>query len=118
MSNFSTLLFPLSVTITNLIPENAKLDTFSTDIKNLTVSATYTLPNPTGTFSDGKRVLYRFTQGGTGNNTIILDSKFKIPSTSTSPLPFSTAVSATDLLGVMYNQPFDRWDVISFIPGY
>jgi hypothetical protein len=33
-------------------------------------------------------------------------------------LPFSTAVSATDLLGVMYNQPFDRWDVISFIPGY
>lgn len=91
---------------------------WTTIVSNLTATANTTINNPTGTFQDGQRMLYRITQGGIGANLITLDTKFRIPRSSSDPLPFSTTLGYTDMLGVMYNKPVDKWDVISFIPGY
>jgi hypothetical protein len=87
-------------------------------INNLTASIPTTISNPDGNYQDGQRMLYRITQGGYGGNDITLGDKFRIPTSSSSPLPFSKNIGYTDLLGVMYNQPVNTWDVVSFVPGY
>jgi hypothetical protein len=49
---------------------------------------------------------------------VTLGSKFVIPSSATSPLPFSTAANAMDILAATYHAGRDKWDIIAFVPGY
>jgi hypothetical protein len=89
---------------------------------NLLLTGAYTLanpvPDPGASFADGCRLVWRLQQDGVGGRVVTLGSKFYIPSSATSPLPFSTAAHATDVLAAMYNLADDKWDVVSFVPGY
>jgi hypothetical protein len=86
-------------------------------IFDITINGSTTLSNPTNSI-DGVTVRWRITQGGSGSNSISLGGKFNIPSSATSPLPWSTGVGATDLLAATYDSGRDEWDIIAFVPGY
>jgi hypothetical protein len=87
------------------------------DIFGVTLTGNTTLANPDNPV-DGKTLRWRITQDGTGNRTVTLGNKFVIPSSASSPLPWSTALNKTDLLAATYDAGRDKWDVIAFVPGY
>jgi hypothetical protein len=87
------------------------------DIFDVTLTGNTTLANPTNPVN-GKTLRWRITQDGTGNWAVTLGNKFNIPSTATSPLPFSTAANKMDVLAATYHSGRDKWDVVAFVPGY
>ena len=92
-------------------------DVSTGQIFDITVNGSTTLSNPTNSI-DGVTVRWRITQGGSGSNSISLDTKFNIPSSASSPLPWSTGVGVTDILAATYDSGRDKWDVVAFVPGY
>jgi hypothetical protein len=92
-------------------------DASAGDIFDLTLTGNVTLANPTNPV-DGKTIRWRIRQDATGSRTVTLDNKFNIPSSATSPLPFSTAASKTDVLAATYHAGRDKWDIIAFVMGY
>jgi hypothetical protein len=87
------------------------------DIFDVTLTGNVTLSNPTNPV-DGKTLRWRIKQDGTGSRTVTLGNKFVIPSSATSPLPFSTAANKLDVLAATYHAGRDKWDIIAFVPGY
>jgi hypothetical protein len=98
--------------VSGTINTNASLG----DIFDLTLSASGTLANPSGGV-DGQSLRWRITYN---NNSIplTLGSNFKIPSSASSPLPFSSTSGSMDILGATYDSSRNKWDVIAFVPGY
>jgi hypothetical protein len=92
-------------------------DASAADIFDLTLTGNVTLANPTNPV-DGKTLRWRIRQDATGSRTVTLGNKFVIPSTATSPLPFSTAANAMDILAATYHAGRDKWDVVAFVMGY
>jgi hypothetical protein len=92
-------------------------DASTGDLFDITLTGNVTLANPTNPV-DGKTLRWRIRQDGTGSRTVTLGSKFAIPSSATSPLPFSTAANAMDILAATYHAGRDKWDVIAFVMGY
>jgi len=95
----------------------------ATYMYNTTVLGTTALPFPPSTYPDGTRIVWRITQGAGGPYAITVSTgtagSFRIPtSTGSTTLPFSQTVGYMDILGLMWDQPANRWDVISFTPGY
>jgi hypothetical protein len=86
-------------------------------IYNMTLTGNITLANPTNSV-DGVTIRWRIKQDSGGNRGVTLGDKFQIPSSATSPLPFSTSGNATDLLAATYDSGRDKWDIIAFIMGY
>lgn len=104
-----TLSLPYAATLTT----NASL----ADVFDVTLTGNTTIANPTLPV-DGKTIRWRITQDATGGRTVTLGNQFVIPSSATSPLPFSTAANKTDILAATYHAGRDKWDVIAFVPGY
>jgi hypothetical protein len=92
-------------------------DASTGDLFDLTLTGNVTLANPTNPV-DGKTIRWRIRQDATGSRTVTLGNKFVIPSTATSPLPFSTAANKMDILAATYHAGRDRWDVVAMVPGY
>lgn len=92
-------------------------DASAGDIFDVTLAGAATLANPTNAV-DGKTLRWRIRQDGTGNRAVTLGNKFVIPSSASSPLPFSTAANKMDILAATYHAGRDKWDVIAFVPGY
>ena len=92
-------------------------DASAGEIFDVTLTGNATLANPTNPVS-GKTLRWRITQDGTGSRTVTLGNKFQIPSSATSPLPFSTAANAMDVLAATYHAGRDKWDVVAFVMGY
>ncbi len=92
-------------------------DASAGDLFNLTLTGNVTLANPDSPV-DGKTLRWRLRQDGTGSRTVTLGNKFVIPSSGSSPLPFSTAANAMDILAATYHAGRDKWDVVAFVPGY
>lgn len=92
-------------------------DASAGDIFDVTLTGNAALANPTNPV-DGKTIRWRIRQDGTGNRTVTLGNKFVIPSSATSPLPFSTAANAMDILAATYHAGRDKWDVVAFVMGY
>lgn len=88
----------------------------SGDIFDLTLAASGTLANPTSGV-DGQSLRWRITHNA-NSLTLNFGNKFKIPSSATSPLPISSTSGTMDLLGATYDSSRDKWDIISFVPGY
>jgi hypothetical protein len=89
----------------------------SGDIFDLTLTGNVTLANPTNPV-DGKTVRWRIRQDATGSRTITLGNKFQIPSSATTPLAWSTAANAMDILAATYHAGRDKWDVVALVTGY
>lgn len=87
------------------------------DIFDVTLTGDVTLANPTNPVN-GKTLRWRILQDATGNRTVTLGDKFAIPSSATSPLPFSTAANKMDILAATYHAGRDKWDVVAFVMGY
>jgi len=92
-------------------------DASTADLFRVIADTSATLQNPTSC-PDGKVITWEITQGSGGSKTITLDTKFVIPSSASSPLPFSTAAGLMDILAVKYNSVTDKFLVISMVPGY
>lgn len=88
----------------------------SGSIFDLVLSASGTLSNPTNG-TNGQTIRWRITFGGSGI-PLSLDNNFRIPTSSSSPLPFSTTSGVTDYLTAIYHSGRNKWDVIGFVPGY
>lgn len=86
------------------------------DIFDLTLTASGTLANPTNG-SDGQSLRWRISYAANGI-PLTLGNNFRIPSTATSPLPFSSTSGTMDMLGATYDSSRNKWDVIAFVPGY
>lgn len=87
------------------------------DIFLLTLTGSPTIANPTNPV-DGQRIEWRIYQNGSGGFTPTLDTKFRIPSSTTPPLAWVTTANKMNLLVVEYNLADDKFDVVAFIPGY
>jgi hypothetical protein len=92
-------------------------DASAGDIFDVTLTGNATLANPTNPVN-GQTLRWRITQDATGNRAVTLGSKFNIPSSATSPLPFSTAAGKMDVLAATYHAGRDKWDIIAFVMGY
>lgn len=92
-------------------------DASAGDIFDLTLTGNVTLANPTNPV-DGKTIRWRIRQDATGSRTVTLGNKFVIPSSATSPLPFSTSANKMDVLAATYHAGRDKWDIVAFVPGY
>lgn len=92
-------------------------DASTGDIFDLTLTGNATLANPTNP-ADGQTVRWRITQDATGGRAVALGDKFVLPSSASSPLPFSTAADKMDLLAATYHAGRDKWDVVAFVMGY
>jgi hypothetical protein len=87
------------------------------DIFDVTLLGSATLDNPVNPI-DGRTLRWRIKQSEVGNCAVTLGNKFVIPSSATTPLPFSTTANAVDLLAATYSEARDKWDIIAFVPGY
>jgi hypothetical protein len=92
-------------------------DASSGDIFDVTLTDNITLANPTNPVN-GKTLRWRITQDSTGSRSVTLGNKFNIPTSASSPLPFSTAANKMDTLAATYHAGRDKWDIVAFVPGY
>lgn len=95
---------------------------FTTDAKageifDITLTQSGIIQNPINPI-DGKTLRWRVKQDGVGNRSITLGNKFNIPSSASSPLPWSTGVNKMDVLAATYHAGRDKWDIMAFVPGY
>jgi hypothetical protein len=97
--------------------ETLATDAETGEIFDVTLTGNVTLSNPTNPV-DGKTLRWRITQDANGSRAVTLGDKFVIPSSATSPLPFSTAADTTDVLAATYHAGRDKWDVVAFVMGY
>lgn len=102
-----------SLTYASTVTTNASAG----EIFDLTLTGNVTLANPTNPVN-GKTLRWRIRQDATGNRTVTLGNKFVIPSSASTPLPFSTAANAMDILAATYHAGRDKWDVVAMVPGY
>ncbi|NDB58014.1 hypothetical protein EB001_06170 [bacterium] len=89
----------------------------SGEIFDITLTDNTTIANPTNP-TNGKTIRWRISQDGVGGRTVALGNKFNIPSSATSPLPWSTGVNKMDILAATYHSGRDKWDIVAFVPGY
>jgi hypothetical protein len=87
------------------------------DIFTVTLTGNTILGNPTNPI-DAENYVWFIKQDGSGNRTVTLGNKFSIPSSATTPLPFSTGSNQMDMLCVVADTSADKFYVVSFIPGY
>jgi hypothetical protein len=87
------------------------------EVFDVTLTDNVTLANPTNPVN-GKTLRWRILQDGNGNRGVTLGDKFVIPSSATSPLPWSTAANKMDIFAATYHSGRDKWDVVAFVPGY
>lgn len=89
-----------------------------------TLTGNVTLANPTSP-TNRQRLEYVLKQDGTGNRSLTLGAKFRIPSSSSMVFPANSsnnpdyaAVNRKTRLMAEYDLADDKWDVIAFVPGY
>lgn len=86
------------------------------DIFDLTLAASGTLANPSGSV-DGQTIRWRISHNA-NSLTLNFGDQFKIPSSASSPLPISSTSGSMDMLGATYDSSRNKWDIIAFVPGY
>jgi hypothetical protein len=109
---------PSGPTVTTLTyAATVTTDASAASIFDLTLTGNVTLGNPTNGVN-GQTIRWRIRQDATGNRTVTLGNKFQIPSSATTPLAWSTAANAMDILAATYHAGRDRWDVVALVTGY
>jgi hypothetical protein len=85
-------------------------------IFDLTLAGSGLLANPTNG-SDGQSLRWRISYANSGI-PLTLGNNFRIPSSASSPLLFSSSSGTMDILGATYDSSRNKWDIIAFVPGY
>jgi hypothetical protein len=107
VANITSLTYAATVT-----PDLLRAETF-----DLTLTGNVTIANPSNP-ANGHFIKLRIKQDATGGRTITLGSKFRIPTSATTPLAWSSDANVMDIFAAIYNEAADKWDVVSLIPGY
>ena len=108
-----------SVSVTSLTySASVQTDLSTASIFNITANGgNLFLRNPvSGT--NGSGYVWYIYQDSVGSRTITLDSKFKIPTSATTPIAWSVSAYYMDILAVKYDATKDVFLVVSIIPGY
>lgn len=82
------------------------------DVVDCEVDDDFTLDNPTNPVN-GQKFVWRLKQDGSGSHVITLDTKFTVAS-EISSVVLSTAASAIDHIGAIYNETDDAFEVVAF----
>jgi hypothetical protein len=98
--------------VSGVINTNASLG----DIFDINLMSSATLANPSNP-TDGQSLRWRITHKA-NSIPLVLGSGFNIPSSASSPLPFSSTSGTMDLLGATYDLDRNKWDIVAFVPGY
>jgi hypothetical protein len=85
-------------------------------IFDLTLAGSGLLADPTNG-SDGQSLRWRISYANSGI-PLTLGNNFRIPSSASSPLLFSSSSGTMDILGATYDSSRNKWDIIAFVPGY
>lgn len=86
------------------------------DYFTLVAAHTFTLANPTNP-TNGKRIMLRVKQDGTGSRVMTLGTAFRL-GTDILAVVLSTAIDKVDYLGFVYDSTDAKWDVVAFVKGY
>jgi hypothetical protein len=92
-------------------------DASTGQIFDMIVTGSTTLSNPINAIN-GTTIRWRIQQDGTGGHSVSLGDQFVIPSSASSPLPWSTDPNAMDVLAATYHAGRAKWDIVAFVPGY
>ncbi len=105
---------PAVVALTDgaVIPVDASL---GNDFR-VTLGASRTMGNPANP-TDGQKIVFQITQGGTGSSTITWGSTYEFSAGLPQPT-LSTAVGQTDLLAFIYNAAKGKWLLAAFVSGF
>jgi hypothetical protein len=95
----------VTVTFSSAITIDAALG----NVFDITATGNFTLDITN--MRDGQTILIRVRQDATGSRVWTLNSKFRLPGSSTSPLLLSTAASAKDHFVVTYDQTDNKFDI-------
>lgn len=108
-----------STTVFNLTYISTNIYTYanSGDVFRVTLTNNVILRNPSNSV-DGKALTWWVSQDSTGERTIDLDTHFKIPSSASLPLAWSTNPLSMTMFAARYNAAKTNWYVISLVPGY
>ena len=85
----------------------------------LTVNLTLSFTGGSADYN-GKKVMIRVKQDGTGGRTVTFDTSTGKAKYGTDITTFtaSTAASATDYIGVVYDSVADKYHIVSYAKGY
>lgn len=89
----------------------------SGDIFEVTLTGSSILANPYHGIN-GKAYTWWITQSPNTSCAVTLDTLFKLPSSASPTLSWSTTPSAMDMLSVRYSSNKNLYYVVSFVPGY
>ncbi len=93
-------------------------DISEADVFDVTLGGNRTI-NFTGgsTATDGKKVLLRIKQDGTGGRTLTWGTGARF-GTDITAITLSAAAAKTDVIGIVYNHAATSFDVVAFARGY
>lgn len=111
LSRLGTVVSAGTIT-TNYTPDSAAGDVFDITLG----AATVTINAPTNPVN-GRKVVYRLRQDGTGNRAVAWNAVFRFGSDITGTT-LSTAINKTDYVATVYNGTDSKWDVTAFIKGF
>jgi hypothetical protein len=92
-------------------------DSAQADIFRVVLTGNLTLANPVNP-TRGRLLRWYLFQDSTGNRSVTLGSKFVIPDSMLSPLPFSTEPQVMDMMTASYDEDRDCWLVFAFEQAY
>ena len=87
----------------------------STDVTSITLTGNITITNSGAV--NGQKMLFEFTQGGSGSYTVSFTSETEYGTDLTSYTP-STTVGKTDMVGMIYSSVNSKYNVVSYARGY
>lgn len=116
MSDFHKgILNPKVVELSNAT-STISTDLTTGDIFKVHLNQAVTLANPTGGVNGKAYTWWLYQDGAT--RTVALGTKFSIPTSATSPLPFSAGGSKMDMLSARYDSVADKFYICAFVNGY
>lgn len=116
VSKFKKRQKPLVVAMTDGATITPNVD--QGDVFTVTLAGNRNLANPTGTPTNGQKMMIRFRQDGTGNRTIThTGSQYRF-GTDITGVTLTTTAAKTDYVGYVYHSADSKWDVIAFVKGY
>ncbi len=87
----------------------------TTDIATVTLGGNRTLATPTGTPTDGQKLILRAKQDATGSRTLTLASGYSDPA---GLLSLTTTAAKTDRLTFEYDAALAKWCLIGIVKGF
>jgi len=106
-----------ALTVQVLTPgASVTIDAATGDYFTLVPAQAFTLANPTNP-TNGKRIVVRIKQDGTGTRILTLGSAFRL-GVDIPTVVLSTAAGKVDYIGAIFDSTDAKWDIVAFTKGF